>query len=119
MVDVLLNGGIYRYYFYDNNTIESEYFNVNYTLYCSTWNITGNSGNRSLTRTEHSQLIKYFYNNSGVIKIIGSSYGDGILISKKTGSKYNYETMELMFITCDYTSDAGGSSWSYEIFILS
>ena len=78
-----------------------------YTLYCSTWGITSGSGNTQLSFDKYDQLIKNIYDNSGLIKIVGSAYGDGILISKKTSTQYNKKTMDLLFLTCKYEESRG------------
>lgn len=109
MVDVLLNGGIYRYYLYDNNTIENEYFNVNFTFNCYSWNMRNDGGQNKITEAQYKYLIKCLYNNSGLIKVTEvPTYGDGILIKKDIGDKGGDKSIRLLFLVCNYTLTSSG-----------
>ena len=112
IVYALIYGGIRRFYFYDDNTIKSEFYNSPYTLNCNDYGINKNdyeSGTTNLTRGEYNELINFIYNNSGLIKVIHSLYGDGILIQKETGSSNGWKTMQLLFFVCKYNKDLSGN----------
>lgn len=95
-------GSTYHYYLYNDNTIKTELINGSYTLYCSTYNITGASGEVGITETQYETLRNGLYNNSGNIKISNSEYGDGILFKKSYSSSNAWDTLKLEFITVTY-----------------
>ena len=105
VVYALVYQGIRRFYFYDNNTIKMEYYNVPFTFDCSDWDAsTTSSGSRRITETDYTQFRQYYYNNLANVTIRNSIYGDGTLISKKLISS-NKDRMELLFLTCKYDID--------------
>ena len=105
VVYALVYQGIRRFYFYDDNTIKMEYYNVPFTFDCSDWDAsTTSSGSRTITETDYTQFRQYYYNNLANVTIRNSIYGDGTLISKKLISS-NKDRMELLFLTCKYDVD--------------
>ena len=88
VVYALVYQGIRRFYFYDNNTIKMEYYNVPFTLDAMDWNMsTTSSGSRRITENNYTQFRNNYYSNLADIKIMNTIYGDGTLISKElTGS---------------------------------
>ena len=105
-LNALLNGSVYRYKLYNNNNkITSELINGSYTIYCSTYNITGASGSVGITETQYKTLMSGLYYNSGIIRIYGSEYGNGTLIYKTTRSTNAWDSLELLFLTCKYEVD--------------
>ena len=102
----LVYQGIRRFYFYDDNTIKMEYYNVPFTFDCRDWDAsTTSSGSRRITETNYTQFRQYYYNNLANITITNSIYGDGTLISKNLISSGNKDRMELLFLTCEYDID--------------
>ena len=109
IVYALVYGGIQRFYFYDDDTIRSEFFNVTYTFDCNTWGINNENGDVNITETKYTQLIKYMYYNSGLIKAINApTYGDGILIRKDLSKANDWKTIELLFLVCEYNRTLSG-----------
>ena len=98
-------GNVYRYKLYNNNKITSELINGSYTIYCSTYNITGASGMVGITKDQYKTLISNLQYNSGNIRIRNSYYGDGTLINKRTRSTNAWDSLELLFLTCKYEVD--------------
>lgn len=49
---------------------------------CYYLNIEGAKGSVDITEAKYNELIRDISNNSGLIKIYGSEYGDGICFSK-------------------------------------
>ena len=106
MMYALLYGSIYRFLFYDDGTIKKEVYYGGYLLVCSTWNITGASGDVGITEAQYNELISNIGNNQGNIRIYDSEYGSGILISKVNTSNRSWDVWELLFLTCEYQTDA-------------
>lgn len=105
----LVYGGIQRFKFYDDGTIKSAFFNVTFTFDCNTWGINSDDGQIDITKTKYEQLIKYMYDNSGLIKVINTNtYGDGILIRKDLNTRGGWNTIELLFLTCNYSKTSSG-----------
>lgn len=105
VVYALVDGWIRRFYFYDDGTIKMELYYGSSGISCYYLNITGASGSVGITETQYNELIRNISNNTGLIKIYGSEYGDGILFSKYSKSSGNKEWIELLFLTCDYQTD--------------
>ena len=110
VVYALVYQGIRRFYFYDNNTIKMEYYNVPFTLDARDWDAsTTSSGSRRITENNYTQFRNNYYNNLADIKIINSIYGDGTLIQKETSSTNGWKTMQLLFFVCKYNKNASGN----------
>ena len=109
MVYALVYGGIQRFYFYDDGTIKSVFSNVSYTLDCNTWGMNNADGQIKITETQYTQLTKYLYYNSGLIKVINvPTYGDGILIRKDLSARADDKKIQLLFLICNYTLTMSG-----------
>ena len=107
-LEASLYGNAYRYYLYNNNKIKRELINGSYTLDCSTYNITGASGQVGITEDQYETLRSNLYSNSGNIKISGSEYGDGILINKSWPSDNSWDIFKLVFVTYKYKTFSWG-----------
>ena len=119
VVYALVSGGIQRFYFYDDNTIKSVYFNVGCTFDCNYWDTTSMSGTKQLFKDEYTKLMNEFAYNNGAIRIINSPYGDGTLISKRLFVDSG-ETLDLFFLTCKYEAYNGNqlNRINYKYFFL-
>ena len=106
VVYALIYGGIYRFYFYDDNTIKKEVYYGCSGLSCYALNITGANGEVGITEDQYNEIIHNISYNQGVIKIWGTYYGDGILISRKNTSNNAWDVWELLFLTCDYQTES-------------
>lgn len=73
---------------------------------CYALKITGVSGSVGITEAQYNELISNISHNQGIIKIYGSEYGDGILISKSSTSNNAWNVLELLFLTCKYETDS-------------
>jgi len=83
-VYALVYGGIQRFYFYDDGTIKSVFFNVGYEFNCYNWGIsTTGSGNKSITEAEYTKLMNELAYNNGAIRLTDSYYEGGALLNKK------------------------------------
>ena len=119
----LVNGGIQRIYFYDDSTIKSVYYNVGYIFDCYEWDMsTTGSGSKSLTEAQYTQLMNELAYNNGAIRIAETRFGGGALISKRWFSRDNKDRLELLFLTCDYSSSSSSTLeqiYSKNFFLLS
>ena len=106
VVYALVYQGIRRFYFYDNNTIKMEYYNVPFILDARDWDAsTTSSGSRRITENNYTQFRINYYNNLADIKIINTIYGDGNLISKELTGSGNKYWIKMLFLTCKYDID--------------
>ena len=107
-LEASLYGSVYRYKLYNDNKIKRELINGSYTLYCSTYNITGASGQVGITEDQYETLRSGLYSNQGNIRISGSEYGDGILIKKSYPSENAWDVLKLEFLTVTYKTFSWG-----------
>lgn len=105
VVYALLNGGIYRFYFYDDGTIKMELSYGSSGISCYYLKINGAKGSVDITETQYNELIRNISNNSGIIKIYGTEYGDGIAFSKYHTTNSSWDWWRLFFLVCDYQTD--------------
>ena len=84
VVYALVDGGIRRFYFYDDGKIKSVYFNVGYEFDCYRQGIsTSSSGNKSLTEAQYTQLMNELAYNKGAIRLTERYYDGGALVNKR------------------------------------